>query len=45
LRNQGLPPDLAFNDTKQVLEFMLTADAPIADAVGLDLPDDDDEDG
>jgi hypothetical protein len=42
---KALTPDLAFNDTKQVLEFMLTADAPIADAVGLDLPEDDDDEG
>jgi hypothetical protein len=39
--DKALTPDLAFNDTKQVLEFMLTADAPVADAVGLDLPEDD----
>jgi hypothetical protein len=34
-----LTPEIAFNDSKMVLEFMLTADVPLADAVGLDLPD------
>jgi hypothetical protein len=43
--DKALTPDLAFNDAKQVLEFMLTADAPVADAVGLDLPEDDEEEG
>jgi len=37
--NQDLTPEIAFNDSKLVLEFMLTADVPLADAVGLDLPD------
>ena len=39
--NPDLTAETAFNDAKQVLEFMLTADVPLADAVGLDLPDED----
>jgi hypothetical protein len=35
-----LNAEVAFNDTKQVLEFMLSADTPLAEAVGLDLSDD-----
>jgi len=32
--------EVAFNDAKRVLEFMLTSDASLAEAVGFD-PDDD----
>jgi hypothetical protein len=39
--NRALGPELtaetAFNDAKQVLEFLLTAEAALGDAVGLDL--------
>jgi hypothetical protein len=36
-----LKPETAFNDVKSVLEFLLTADGPLAEAVGVDpLPGD-----
>jgi len=36
-----LTAELAFNDTKSVLEFLLTTEAGLADAVGLDAGSDD----
>lgn len=38
---QELSPDVAFNDAKQVLEVLLSADAPLAEAVGLEPPEND----
>jgi hypothetical protein len=35
----SLSPDVAFNDVKSVLEFLLSADGVLADAVGLDIPE------
>jgi hypothetical protein len=35
-----LTAEAAFNDIKQVLEFLLTAEAALAEAVGLDASDD-----
>lgn len=31
-----LTAELAFNDVKRVLEFVVSADAPLAEAIGLD---------
>jgi hypothetical protein len=39
--DKDLTAEIAFNDAKEVLDFILTTDAPLADAIGLDLPDDD----
>ena len=33
----NLTAEVAFNDSKQVLEFMLTSDASLAEAVGFAL--------
>jgi hypothetical protein len=39
---EDLKPEVAFNDVKTVLEFLMTSDAPLAEAVGVDpLPGDD----
>jgi hypothetical protein len=35
--NRDLSLELAFNDVKMVLEFLLSAELPLADAVGKDL--------
>jgi hypothetical protein len=35
----ALTPEVAFNDVKGVLDFLLSTDAVLADAVGLDIPD------
>jgi hypothetical protein len=36
-------PETAFNDVKSIFEFLITADAPLAEAVGLDPSPGDDE--
>ena len=38
--NAEVTAEVAFNDAKSVLEFLLTAEAGLADAVGLDASDD-----
>lgn len=35
--SMDLSPEVAFNDVKVVMEFVISADAPLATAVGVDL--------